>query len=827
MADVSVTGAAPEFAPSVRAARAEPRLDLALCRLLDAARPGTPPAAVHRAIVRAVVDDLGFPAAALHVVGAAESLSVVTRAGRAHEGFGEARTPAAWDVAIAAGDLVAARLLWLVTDAAGDDVVAVLPVRDDATRARLLLEVALPSVAPPSVAPAADAPAPDAPAPDAPGGVRPELASDRTAHLLAVSRQSSLVLSAASPTRTEPPQRALHDRIRQQAAVAALGQSALAQPDPAVVLEEAARTVADGLRVPYVVLSAWDRGRPRTAAAHGLARGRGLSSGATTALWYAITTSGSPLVLNDVGVLPHPIRTCLADLGLEVTCAAGVLVGEAKHPWGTLVAFGNQADCFDPNDLVFLQGVANVVAAAQARAEAENEMRHRALHDALTGLPNRDFLHDRLAAVLARAGPERPESTWSDRTGHDGDDGPQAALLLIDLDRFKDVNDSQGHQAGDHVLRQVAHRLRSRLPTGATVARLGGDEFAVVLEGPQGPAQVAATAAALVGVLRAPFDTPGGGVGLGGSIGVALAPRDGRQPYTLLQRADVAMYRAKRERNGFAVYDPAVDEDAAVRLARIAELRTAISERKILIAYQPLVDLRTHAVTAVEALARWDHPTRGRQEPESFVALAEQSGLVADLTDVVLSEALAQGARWLRSGRGTPVAVNLSPAVLGTPGYADHLRRAVDDAGLPPGLVRIEVTETTLANDTAVEVLRAVRAMGMRVVVDDFGMGWSSLGRLKQLPVQTLKIDKAFVTGLDQDARDAAIVRSIVALAGELGLCVVAVGVETAATARLLPGLGVSRAQGNLFAPPCSVEEFEDWYRRWSAGERACCAHPA
>ncbi|MFN8075204.1 MAG: EAL domain-containing protein [Kineosporiaceae bacterium] len=630
------------------------------------------------------------------------------------------------------------------------------------------------------------------------------------------------------------------------AAVGSLGRRALHGADPESLMTDAVRTIGEVLDSPMVtLLQRRTDGRLDVLASRGWAvpaSANPLPQHPRTPVAMALA-AGMPVVLDDLReALPADQRDLLGED--DVRSGLAVPVGDPHHPWGVLTAlFGAPGACADVEAVMFVQGVADVVAAAHARRRSEAEMRHRAWHDALTDLPNRDLFHERLTQALA----------LGRRTG------ARTALLLLDLDGFKDVNDSQGHQAGDLVLRQVAHRLRTtaaaglieltgplmlpaedgqellppRLPLddGVTVARLGGDEFAVIVadvDHSRGCLATATSAAeAVLAALREPFSSPGGTVSLGGSVGIVLAPDHGEDPYALLRRADLAMYRAKRERLGYAVHDPEIDEDAESRLWMVNDLRNALAAGAVTLAYQPVVDLGRHEVNSVEALARWWHPDRGPQSPSEFVALAEQSGLVAELTDLVLRGAVEQCARWMAQGRHLPVAVNLSAAVLGSVNYAAHLRSVLDAAGVPPYMIRVEVTESTLASDTAVSALREMGAMGVHVAIDDFGTGYSSLGRLKQLPVRIVKIDKSFVTGINGDRRDVAIVRSVVALAEELGLRVIAEGVETVDVARRLRQLGVHRAQGYLYSVPTTAEAIEEWHDNWLRGICPCCAPDA
>ncbi|NHC46533.1 putative bifunctional diguanylate cyclase/phosphodiesterase [Motilibacter aurantiacus] len=593
----------------------------------------------------------------------------------------------------------------------------------------------------------------------------------------------------------------LRARERQQAVVSALGQSALASRDTRAVLDEAVRAVATTLDLCIVnLVERRPDGSQVFAATYGWDRRPGDPAPAAGGPATQVIRGGEPLLVRSTEALPAPARATMDALGIR--SSAAVVVAGDDGPWGALVSHSSSPDAFGPDDLHFLQSVANVVAAVVARARVEHELQLRATHDALTGLPGRELLRERLnAALAAQAGP--------------------VGLLLLDLNGFKDVNDSLGHHVGDDVLRQVAPRLRTPLDPRDTVARLGGDEFAVCLAAPRSREELRDLTGRVSDVLHGTYETPFGPVSLGGSVGAALAPDHGLDAHTLLRHADQAMYRAKRESTGWAVYDPRLDEDPTTRLRAVNELRAAIAQGQIRLAYQPVVHLATGTVRSVEALARWTSPTRGPQSPADFVALAERSGLIGDLTDEILRLACEQAARWLTAGRGLAVAVNLPGSVLAQHGYARRLAQRLEQAGVPTRLLHVEVTETTLVSEAAVTTLRHLVDLGMRVLVDDFGTGYSSLGRLKQLPVQTLKIDRSFITGLAEDRADLAIVRAVVALADELGLDVVAEGVETRQVADALVALGVPRAQGYLYAPPLPAAELEARLDAWPSSRTA------
>jgi diguanylate cyclase (GGDEF)-like protein len=422
------------------------------------------------------------------------------------------------------------------------------------------------------------------------------------------------------------------------------------------------------------------------------------------------------------------------------------------------------------------------------------EMRRQATTDDLTGLPNRRHL-DRLLnerLELARAS------------------GASLALLLIDLDGFKELNDTLGHRAGDLVLEQIGPRLRAVLRSGDELARLGGDEFAVVLSN----ADDAEPVGRRIGrALEAGLTIDDIDVRIGASIGIALFPEHGEDAETLLQRADVAMYQAKASRTGHAFYERDRDRHSRERLALIGELRDAIGTDQLVLHFQPKLEVATGAVHDVEALVRWMHPERGLLGPGAFVPLAEQTGVMGELTEHVLDAALRQIAQWYEQGLDLSVAVNVSAATLLDEGWANDVASALVRHGVPASRLRIEITEDALMGDAerALRVVEGLVATGIGVSVDDFGTGYSSLGLLKHLPVDELKIDRTFVRDLLTDDADAAIVQSVVDLGGRLGLRTVAEGVEDAETLDRIAEYGVTVAQGFHIARPLPAPELERW----------------
>ncbi|HLZ30315.1 MAG TPA: amino acid permease [Chloroflexota bacterium] len=430
------------------------------------------------------------------------------------------------------------------------------------------------------------------------------------------------------------------------------------------------------------------------------------------------------------------------------------------------------------------------------RKEAEEALLHQALHDGLTGLPNRTLLQDRVSqAILAAQRENAPLS-----------------LLLVDLDRFKEINDTFGHHYGDLLLQQIGPRLRGVLRAADTIARLGGDEFGILL--PTTDAQNSfGVAQHLVEMLKAPFDLDGQMVEIDASIGIASYPTHGSDTATLLRLADVAMYVAKRAESGIVVYTEEQDHNSAEKLALGGELRRAIDNCELLLHFQPKLDMRAGTLVGVEALVRWQHPLRGFLPPDEFIPLAEQTGLIYPLTQWVLEAALRQHQTWREMGLDIPVAVNLSRRTLHDPRVPELVAQLLAQYAVPPSALILEITESSLMADPqrASENLTELRALGVRMSIDDFGTGYSSLDSLKDLSVDELKIDRSFVRAMATDARARAIVRAIIDLADALELRVVAEGVEDRATWDVLAGLGCDTAQGYFLCRPIAAAELEAW----------------
>ncbi len=442
----------------------------------------------------------------------------------------------------------------------------------------------------------------------------------------------------------------------------------------------------------------------------------------------------------------------------------------------------------------------------RARRVAEETVWHQAYHDALTGLPNRWLLVDRLTQAIAYARRE----------------GAHVALLFLDLDRFKLVNETLGHTVGDELLRLVADRLHEGLREGDTLARPGGDEFAVVLAGVEAPEEAARVAEDLVRRLDAPLRVQGRDFHLAATVGVALFPEHGQDPETLLKNAEAAMYAAKQEGGGAVRwYEPHMDTVVEDRLTLENELRRALRQDELVVYYQPQVSLADGSLVGVEALVRWQHPERGLVPPMRFIPLAEETGLICPLGEQVVAKAAADVARLRAAGTALPrLAVNVSACQLRQPDVPRRLAELVRAAGADPAMLEIEITESALmqATETASEILRGLRGMGMRIAIDDFGTGYSSLTYLKRFPVDALKIDQAFTRQVTSQSDDAAIVEAILAMARSLRLATVAEGVETEAQREWLAARGCDAMQGFLLSPPVPASELPQVLERIAGG---------
>jgi diguanylate cyclase (GGDEF)-like protein len=472
----------------------------------------------------------------------------------------------------------------------------------------------------------------------------------------------------------------------------------------------------------------------------------------------------------------------------------------ADRPLGALLVGNRLGDVstFDEEDAKLLEALADQASVALEKAWLIDRLRVEAVertlqaaHDALTGLGNRRWFLEELAGAIAA----RPPAGF--------------AVLLLDLDRFKEVNDTLGHHTGDLVLLEVSERLVGAMAGGGLVARLGGDEFALLVRGAGSPAAALRVARALRAAVAPPIRLDDIALEVAASVGIACWPEHGDDPDLLLQRADVAMYLAKARHAGLEVYVEARDPSSPDRLALVGELRAAIDAAALTVAYQPKLDLARGRIVGAEALARWLHSTRGTVPPDVFIPIAEHTGLIAPLGRLVLIDALQACRRWRAIGLDLGVAVNLSARGLLAAGLVEDVAGLLSAAGLPAQALTLEITEGQVMVDPerSLEVLGQLRDLGVHLSVDDFGTGYSSLGYLRELPVDEVKIDKAFVSGMTANPADAAIVQAAVTLGHSLGLRVVAEGVEDAATQQRLAAMGCDLIQGYHTGRPMTPDE--------------------
>jgi len=445
------------------------------------------------------------------------------------------------------------------------------------------------------------------------------------------------------------------------------------------------------------------------------------------------------------------------------------------------------------------EAVLETVQDVTERNRLEDQLRYRAFHDALTELANRALFHERVAHALVR------------RAGKEG----TVAVVVLDLDGFKTINDSLGHTAGDQLLMAVAHRLKNRLRPEDTAARLGGDEFAVLFEDVTAT-EVTTVTDRIMAAFAESFAVAGQQLMVTPSVGVVLN-REGDSPEDLLRDADTAMYLAKSHGKACVrVFEPAMHAAALGRLALEAELRRAIDRDELVVHYQPAVRLGTGEVHGLEALVRWEHPERGLLLPAEFIPLAEETGLIVDLGRWVLRQACRDARRWQQTDPELGIAVNLSARQLGDPRVVEDVAATLVGCGLTPGTLTLEITESVVMEDPerVAEILRALRALGVRVALDDFGTGYSSLAYLRTLPVDVLKIDRAFVEGVARDPESTGMVDAIVHMAATLTLSTIAEGVEDAEQAARLEELGSEVVQGFLFSRPLPAADVSDYLAR-------------
>jgi len=450
-------------------------------------------------------------------------------------------------------------------------------------------------------------------------------------------------------------------------------------------------------------------------------------------------------------------------------------------------------------NVVEIKHLANTIEFMREELVSQSDsMEHLALHDSLTGLPNRVLLQDRVnQTVNCHIQKEHP-----------------CVLVVIDLNRFKEINDSFGHLIGDSVLKRTSTKLVNSLRLPDTVARLGGDEFAIFL-----PETTIDSAILIIKnmatELSLPFECEGHSVMLGASIGLASFPEHGSSYDELLQKADIAMYVAKRAGVDSQIYQPHFDQDALLRLTLISELKFAIENEQLFPTFQPKINIETNELIGVELLVRWLHPERGVIPPNDFIASAERGGLISQLTQWVLRAGIKQAANWYKNGKEIPVAINLSPKNLVEKDLYQKILSLLKEYGLPAHLLELEITESSMFADplTAKKVLESLHDAGIRIAIDDFGTGYSSLVQLRNMPISILKIDRSFILHMVNDVSDAAIVNSTVYMAHMLGMKVVAEGVEDEQTLNKLKELKCDIVQGYFFARPMQISDFENWWQ--------------
>ena len=587
-------------------------------------------------------------------------------------------------------------------------------------------------------------------------------------------------------------------QARYQKKIARLGQSALAKRDSAELLEQAVQSVLEGLSGDVVAYVERGAGANEVVAR----RVDGLTEALPEAA-AAVCDPHSPLGRVLATEVPAVVEPRWKEEGplpfawaKPYQSAALVAVPGDRGARGVLCALAKQPRAFGPEEMRFLGAAASMVSAALHRLDSEERLAYLAQFDPLTGLPNRALLSDRFSQMIVLARRR----------------GAPLGVLFIDLDDFKLVNDTQGHAAGDELLKEAARRLLGAVRQGDTVARISGDEFAVIVGDLARADDAALIAQKIIDRLGEGFAIRGKEVFVTASIGIATFPADGDNAETLLGAADAAMYRAKQAgRNAFQFFTAEINQRTRARAQLGVELRRALERDEYTLAYQPKIDLATGRTIGAEALLRWHHPERGTVAPVEFIPVLEESGLIVPVGEWVLARACRDLKAWQSSGRQVmPVAVNLSARQFRQQDLEGRIRSIVDAAGIEPSLIELEITESQLMHDPehASKVLRALGKAGLRVAIDDFGTGYSSLAYLTRFPLASLKIDRSFVSHALTDKADATIVRSIVDMAHTLGFTVIAEGVESGPQAEFLRDLGCEQAQGFLFARPMGAAAF-------------------
>jgi diguanylate cyclase (GGDEF)-like protein/PAS domain S-box-containing protein len=607
------------------------------------------------------------------------------------------------------------------------------------------------------------------------------------------SVESALVVVRDVTERTNAEQQ-IARRAQQQKTVAELGRFALQSHDLAELMAEAATTATATLGVDGAgVFELGEGGESLTIVA-----GVGLPEGSVgpgriplseaAEVGYTIATA-APVIVEQMATekrfVPSPTV-----LKLGIVSSLSVPIEGLSHPFGVLNVHSYEPRQFSDDEVEFLTAIATLIVVAVERNRDEQATRHAALHDPLTGLPNRTLALDRLSQALARRQRE----------------GIEVGVLMLDLDRFKIINDSLGHAAGDEALLALAPRLTAAVRPSDTVARLGGDEFVVICPDIDGARGVTQIAKRLASAVNRPVVLNSGEHFFTVSTGITLASQDDA-PESMLRDADAAMYRAKeRGRGRYELFDEQMRTTVMARVQIEAELRRALARGELCVWYQPVIDLPTGRIVSTEALVRWQHPERGLVSPMDFIPIAEESGLIAELGLQVLERACRQTAAWQRQlDQPLGLSVNVSGRQLVNPRFPAQVASIAAHSGLRAGTLALELTETVLMDDefdSPATALAALHEQGLTIALDDFGTGYSSLSRLKNLPVDVLKIDRSFVSGVARNANDRAIVKATIEMAHAVGLIVVGEGVETREQADYLGISGCDRVQGYLYARP-------------------------
>jgi diguanylate cyclase (GGDEF)-like protein/PAS domain S-box-containing protein len=526
----------------------------------------------------------------------------------------------------------------------------------------------------------------------------------------------------------------------------------------------------------------------------------GLPIGPSTGSCGTAAHYGTSIIVEDIATDPRwaDYRDLAADHGLAACWSTPVLASSGDRVLGTFAVYYREPQAPPPDSEAIVAMVSPLAAIAIERKTFEDRLAYQAQHDPLTGLPNRVLFVEFMTLAIARS--ERRQTT--------------SAVLFLDLDRFKVVNDSLGHDAGDELMVKLSTRLCAAVRPGDTVARFGGDEFTVLCDDlslDDARSQAIDVAQRLLDVIEAPVQLNGEDQHLSASIGIAIAG-PGDSPETLLRDADAAMYRAKADGKGrWALFDEAMRSSARSRLETENALHRALERSELRVFYQPIIELGGGTCSGAEALVRWQHPDRGLVGPDAFIELAEETGLIVPIGEWVLNEACRQLMEWRASGQVSEtfsMAVNLSARQLAQADLVSRVADALARTGAPPEQVCLEITESVLMAETTIEAIDALRALGVRLSIDDFGTGYSSLGYLRRFPVDSVKVDRSFVDGLGTESEDSAIVAAVVGLGHALGLSVVAEGVETERQLAELGALGCDRAQGFFFARPQPADVF-------------------